>query len=146
MTPSRAQYFFARPWLSNAWLIAVPLVCIVIAVRASGTSSETISEWPSLLLLIGVVTLAALLGYVLALLLGWLVFGPLYYARGLKNGAPFHEGDLVRILFGTNRDRVVRVYEVWESRDQVRVVLGEQERKDVTDVFSPYQICRERDA
>lgn len=146
MTPSRAQYFFARPWLSNAWLIAVPLVCIVIAVRAAGTISETFSEWSLLLPFFGVVSLAAFLGYFLALLLGWFVFGPLYYARGLKNGAPFHEGDLVRVLVGPHRDRVVRVYEVWESRDEVRVELGEQERKDVTDVFSPYQICRERDA
>jgi hypothetical protein len=146
MTPSRAQYFFARPWLTNAWRISVPLACIVIAVASAGMSSDAFGEWLSLLLLLGIVLLAALLGYFLAFLLGWLVLGPLYCARGLKNGAPFREGDLVRVLAGAHRDRVVRVYEVWESGDQVRVALGDKERKDATDVFAPYQICRERDA
>lgn len=133
MTPSRAQYFFARPWLLNAWLIAVILVCIVIAVRTAGTTSKILSEGLSLLLSFGVVSLAALLGYFVALLLGWVVFGPLYFARGLKNGAPFHVGDMVRVLVGKHRDRVVRVYQVWESRDQVRMELSEQERKDATE-------------
>jgi len=146
MKPSRAQYFFARRWLFNAWLIAVPLLCMIVAVRAAGTSSATLAQWPTLLRLCGLVLLASLLGYFLALLLGSFVFGPVYYARGQRNGAPFRNGDLVHILVGPHRDRVVRVYEVWASRDQVRVDLGELERKDVVDVFSYFEICREGDA
>ncbi len=146
MTPSRAQYFLAQPWLPRAWRVAVALACIVIAVRGTGMTPAALTEGLPLLLLLGIVALAALLGHFLALLLGWFVFGPLYYARGLKNGASFRAGDRVRVLTGAHRDRVVRVYEVWESRDQVRVELGEQARRDATDVFSPHQICRERDA
>ena len=62
------------------------------------------------------------------------------------NGAPFHPGDMVRILAGKHRDRVVRVYEIWPSRGQVRVELGEQEEKAVKDVFMDIQVCRERAA
>lgn len=146
MTPSQVQYFFARRWLSNVWLIALPLLCTIIAVRLAGASIATVTQWSSILWLVGIVFLASLLGWFSALLLGWFIFGPIYYARGQKNGAPYCKGDLVHILVGPHRDRVVRVYEVWESRDQVRVELGEHERKDTSDVFSLFEICRERDA
>ena len=62
------------------------------------------------------------------------------------NGQPFREGDWVRILVGPHRDRVVRVYQVWKERDEVLVELGEQEAKDVKDVFWNVEVCRERDA
>jgi cellulose synthase/poly-beta-1,6-N-acetylglucosamine synthase-like glycosyltransferase len=51
------------------------------------------------------------------------------------NGAPFHPGDMVHILKGQHRGRVVRVYDVWGEQGQVRVELGAQEKTDVKDVF-----------
>ena len=52
-------------------------------------------------------------------------------------------GDRVQILAGPHRDRVFRVYEVWDERCQVRVDLDEEAKKEFTDVFSYTQVCRE---
>lgn len=57
------------------------------------------------------------------------------------NGAPFHVGDTVHILVGPYRGREVRVYDVWPTRGQVRVELGEYEEKEIKDVFGWYEIC-----
>jgi hypothetical protein len=81
----------------------------------------------------------------LGAVLGMLVLGPLIriFVNSL-NGAPFQVGDSVQILIGPYRDRVVRVYEIWPSRGQVRVELGEQAEKSVKDVFWNFEVCRER--
>jgi hypothetical protein len=142
MTPSRAQYFFARLWLVHTWSAGVTLLCVIAAVRASGVTTSSLREWPLVLWLLGIVLVSALIGWFAALLFGWFLFGPLYFARGQKNGAPFRVGDRVHILVGAHRDAVVSVYEVWESRNQVRVELGDDEKKKVRDVFSYYEICR----
>lgn len=143
MPPSRLQYFFAQPWLSNTWLVTVPSICVVVAVRASGASFASLTDWSSALWLVGIIALAFPFGYLLALVSGCLVFPPLFRRCGLRNGAPFQKGDSVRILVGRNRDKVVRVYEVRESWNQVRVALSEQDQKNETDVFSDYEVCRE---
>lgn len=53
-----------------------------------------------------------------------------------RNGAPFREGDVVRILRGPHKQKVVPIYDVWIERDQVRVNLGEKEKNEMSDVFS----------
>jgi hypothetical protein len=58
------------------------------------------------------------------------------------NGGPFDVGDVVYILIGPHRDRTVRVYDVWPSRGQIRVELGETERAEVKDVFEYVEVCR----
>ena len=58
------------------------------------------------------------------------------------NGAPFSVGDIVCILSGPNRDRTVRVYDIWAERGQVRVELGAIEKVEVTDVFGDWEVCR----
>jgi len=59
------------------------------------------------------------------------------------NGAPFQEGDAVRVLAGPHRDRVLEVYTIWHERHQVRAWLDEEHKKDVTDVFNYHEVCRE---
>lgn len=73
-----------------------------------------------------------------------LLLWPWVFATGGKiNGSPFHEGDLVHVLVGPYRDRVGRIYEMWPSRNQVRVEIDEQAKKDVTDVFGYNEaVCR----
>ena len=127
-------------------MVGVSLICVIAAVRASGVTTAALRDLSSFIWLVGIILVSALLGFFSALLSGWFIFGPLYFTRGQKNGAPFSVGDRVRILVGAHRDAVVRVYQVWESRNQVRVELGEQEKKDTKDVFSYYQVCREHDA
>jgi len=58
------------------------------------------------------------------------------------NGAPFLNGDCVEILVGPCRGLLVQVYEVWGARNQVRVDLGVQRKKDVTDVFHFCEVFR----
>ena len=70
------------------------------------------------------------------------VWLPFYKHAIKRNGAPFHAGDWVRILHGQHQSQIVRVYEVWIDRDQVRVELGEKEKEDVRDVFSFLQVRR----
>ena len=82
--------------------------------------------------------------FLLAALITRPLWYPFYWLLMKRNGAPFQAGDLVRILRGLHKGKVVPVYEVWTERDQVRVELGEKEKKDVTDVFSFVSIRKER--
>jgi hypothetical protein len=90
-------------------------------------------------------------GFVAAILTGTLVgfttsffvlYG-LWHLRAKINGAPFRKGDVVQILVGQYRGQVACIYEEWRDRKQVRVDLGEQAGKDVEDVFSYIEVCRQ---
>lgn len=70
---------------------------------------------------------------------------PFYKLAAKMHGAPYQSGDWVRILRGPHRNRVVRVYEVWSERNEVRVELGEKEREDVKDVFGYLSVRRVRE-
>ncbi|MGA2059064.1 MAG: hypothetical protein ABSG67_01180 [Thermoguttaceae bacterium] len=70
------------------------------------------------------------------------VWGPIIYLVNKMHGAPFQSGDYVHILHGKNRNKVVVVYEVWSSRDQVRVNLGEKEKENYADLFSYLNVRR----
>lgn len=130
MKPSGIQYFFAHGVKIPAFAGGMILAVLV------GWYCEVFSVWS---------VIAVILALLLGGILGALFFWPFtFHIIGKLNGAPFHEGDLVRVLIGPYRDRVVRVYDVWKERNQVRVELGEQERKEVTDVFSFVEICREK--
>lgn len=84
--------------------------------------------------------------FLLAALLTRPLWFPFYWLVTKRNGAPFHSGDLVRILRGPHRGKVVPVYEVWTERDQVRVELGDKEKDEMTDVFSFVSVRKERKA
>ncbi|MHC4503671.1 MAG: hypothetical protein ACYTFI_10225 [Planctomycetota bacterium] len=79
------------------------------------------------------------LGWFIAALFVW----PFVYAASRRiNGAPFSVGDKVHVLCGPHSGKRVAVYELWPSRGQVRVELGEQEKADAKDVFDENQVCR----
>jgi hypothetical protein len=66
-----------------------------------------------------------------------------FYRLAIKwHGAPFRKGDMVRILRGRHKGKVVRVYQVWDERNEVRVELGEKEKGDFTDVFGFLSVRR----
>ena len=100
------QYFFARDWPLKIWLTVFPLLCGAAVVRACEPTPTLLREWRAILWLVGAVLLALPIGWFSAILVGVLVLGPLYYDRGLKNGAPFCPGDRVRILIGPRCDRI----------------------------------------
>ena len=88
-----------------------------------------------------------------------LIFFPAVYGLGLmigiffiwvwvrllilkNNGYPFKVGDVVKILKGPNRNKVVTIYELWDSRRQVRVYLGGEFKKNARDVFRCHEILK----
>jgi hypothetical protein len=133
MTPTRAQIFYARNWPMRLWFSIVPVVLGTFLARTYGLKPGMLREprgW-------GTAALCWLLGLLVSALTGWFILGPAYYARGITNGAPYQVGDTVRILVGRNRGQILRVAEVPEERDQVRVEGG--------DLYGYTQICRAQD-
>jgi hypothetical protein len=102
-------------------------------------------DWRYVMLLFVSVLLAIILGFFLSLPLAWILLSPSYHAQSLRNGAPFHAGDRVRILVGPHRGRIVEVREIWDFRNQVRVEIDAKATEDATDEFSPTEICREKE-
>lgn len=145
MKATRIHYFYAQDWPIKIWFGFVLLFCVVLAVRASHPTMAAMADWRVLLWLVATVVLALLLGFFMAILCGWLILGPLYYARLLKNGGPFKVGDHVEILYGPHRGRVVRVYSLWQG-DGVRVKLSEQEKETFKDVFGGTKLLKARGA
>ncbi len=127
--PSILNHLFARGFaiagVAGALALAVAVACM----------AESRSLWAV------IAVIAALpLGGLLGLLFLWPL---LFRIGGWVNGAPFQEGDTVRVLVGRHRGRVGPVYEVWASRGQVRVQLDPQAAQNVTDVFSDNQLLRQ---
>jgi len=145
--PTRWQYFFAgyRPVI--IWMVTFLILCPLAVGLYYWPAVEQHGDWNHWLKFFGIELLGLLLGYFSAILVGWFVLGPLFYDRSLKNGEPFHEGDLVQILFGPYRDRIARVDKAWDAAPwagghQIQVALGEQARQDGSDVFESRQIVR----
>jgi len=139
MKPTRLQYALARGFILSTCASAL-LMAGIVAWRLLPTASLLpglpLSFW--LYFLFACFT-ALPLGWMFGALLIW----PFVESVASKvNGAPFHEGESVRVLSGPHRDRVLELYEIWHERHQVRAWLGEQPGKDVTDVFDYHQICR----
>ena len=134
------QRFFVQDWPARLWFLIVPLaipICVWWLVRP-----WLVESWLNWVIFAGVLLLAWVVGRFGAIIPGWIILGPLYFDRGLKNGAPYIEGDVVRILSGRYRNREVRVWAIWADRNEVRVELGDEARNKVDDVFGYYQVCR----
>jgi hypothetical protein len=146
MKPTRMHYFYAQNWPAWIWFTVAPLLCVLIMANALGTPPHLYAlgvEAKSYLFLLG---LAWLLGYLVAGLLGWFIFGPVYHYRAELNGAPFQPGDRVQILVGRDRGRVVRVAEVWDWRGDLRVDLGDLAGRKRRTIFGFAQVIRATDA
>ena len=142
MKPNRLQYVLARGFILSTRGSALGLVGFVswqLLPALSLIPQLPFSFW-----------LCFLLAIVITLPLGWILGGMLIWpwvavAASKLNGAPFREGERVRVLIAPHRDRVLEVYAVWQDRHQVRAWLDEQHNNDVTDVFSYHEVCREPD-
>jgi hypothetical protein len=144
MKPSRIHYFFAEDRPVRIWLRTGRVLGMVLAGCVSHPTLALLGTWSGIRQFLAVLVLGLLLGQFAAVLVGWFVMGPLYHDRSLQNGEPFRAGDLVHILVGPHRDRVVRVLKTWNIGDytgahRVRVDLGEV-WKDGEDVFLSHQV------
>ena len=113
--PTRLQYFFAGNWPVIIWMVSFTILCPLAVGFGYWPIVDLYGDWNHWLVFLGVVLLAFPLGYFGAILVGWFVIGPLFYDRSVKNGEPFHEGDLVHILVGSHRDHVARVEKAWDA-------------------------------
>lgn len=142
MKPTRAQYFFASPWPWRIWFTAIPLISAFTVGRICADFLDPFSGTWDFVRFAWFVLLAVLLGFFLALFPGWLIIGPLFYGRELKNGGPFKVGDTVQILSGPYKSRISTIYSTWQG-NSVRVVLDPKNKDELTDIFSPAQLLRE---
>jgi hypothetical protein len=144
MKPSKVHYFFAEEKPVKLWMRNGQLVGVFLSARACHPTLELFGEWSGSLRFIAVLVLGWLLGHCAACLIGWFVLGPLYFDRSCDNGEPFQQGDLVHILVGPHRDRVVPVRKAWNIGDyagghRVSVDLDEV-WTDGEEVFPSYQV------
>jgi len=133
---------FARNWPLKAWLLCGAILGAVLAGRACEPSFSSLGQWWALALFAGSVAIGSVAGAFCAVALAPIILPPLYYLRAVRNGAPFHEGDYVRVLVPPYQGVIARVYEVATDRKQLRIDLGTGARRQVEDVFSFVQVCR----
>ena len=133
---------FYHYWGAHLTSIVCQTGGVVLVSVVSVACADLFTESSGLLsVLKGMLAIAA--SYPLGALLGILVPGRLFYPLvSWLAGAPFSVGDRVMILRGPRKRRVAEVYEVWESRGQVRLSLSKEESGDVADVFSENEVYR----
>ena len=59
-------------------------------------------------------------------------------------GWPFRVGEAVEVLTGNHAGTVAEIYEIWESRSEVRLRIGIAEAESVEDVFSGINVTRQK--
>ena len=116
MKPSPIHYIFAHELPTKGYLGFWAIFGIAVVIKESQPSQVLLSDWLFCALFIVSLLLAPVLFMCLSLLIAPLVLGPAYYLGDRFTGAPFRVGDHVRILVGPYRNRVVEVYDVWDSR------------------------------
>lgn len=140
MKPSWLQYVLAHGLKLSVLVPPVALLASTVIAHPNwvvGQFTDLASAFDFIITVLGVLASGALIGV--------LVIWPIVALIAEKlNGSPFREGDIVRILVRTHRNKVVRVYEVWGPRHELRVELGEKEKEEVKDIFKFNEICRER--
>jgi hypothetical protein len=146
MKPSPIHYVFAHDLPFKGYLACWAIFGIGVVISVCQPSRAMFSDWSFCALFVISLLLAPVLFMFLSLPVSFLVLVPAYYLGDRLAGAPFRVGDHVRILIGPYRDRVVEIYDVWDSRRQVRVRLDAQLEREVRDVFSFTQVLREHAA
>jgi hypothetical protein len=79
-------------------------------------------------------------------LLGWILgmfIYPILCIIAIRlQGGPFVEGDEVIVLTKPYQGVKTKIYEVWESRGEVRLDLGSDLKASCKDVFSTVEVCK----
>ncbi|MBI3098556.1 MAG: hypothetical protein HYY93_09995 [Planctomycetes bacterium] len=151
MTPTGFQYWFASAWPALAarsiglCVFGCAILCTAVATTALWPVVEFQPHWTNwawyLFHLLAALLFGLLVGFLIGLYWMILFLFPVQWLRARMNGAPFQEGDWVRILAGAQRDRIVRVKGPW-PRGEVQVDMGEDEAGDNTHHFPPWGLCR----
>lgn len=142
---SLLRSFFAHGWHRKIYFTAFAILGEIVVLDNCLPSKTALHDWTYVVLLCLCIIVAPILFIFWSLPVAFIFLNPLFRLGSKLNGAPFHVGDEVRILIGPHKGRLVRIYEIWDSRHQVRVDLNEQARNGVKDVFSFVEVYRERD-
>jgi hypothetical protein len=135
MMAKRIHYFYAQNWPMKIWFGLSLSLCVVIVLGASDLTVAKLGDWHAFSRLAVIVALALLIGFGIAFVFSWLILSPLYRDRLQKNGGPYQIGDLVEILHGPHRGKVVRVYSLGQGYS-VSVELGDKEKESGKDIFA----------
>ncbi len=128
---------------TKLWIVGVPLGFAYATAIEILPTVYVFPVWKSALFMIWGIFLSLLLGVCCALLLGGLILGLIYQSVVRWNGGPFVQGDLVQILVGPHRGRVVRVYSLAQGF-AVHVDLGGEEKETSKARFQAIHVFKER--
>src|SRR5688572_26102597 len=146
MKPSFMHYVFAYDLPFRGFLACWAILGVAMVFSVCEPSLAMFSDWTFCVFFVFSLVLAPVLFALFSVLFVWPFLLPVYWFGDRLAGAPFRVGDHVRILIGPHRGRVVEVYDVWDSRHQIRVRLDAEAESAVRDVFSFNQVLRENAA
>ena len=137
MKPSFAHYVIAHTAGISAGIGALCGVALLIQMLRK--ADALIPDTATILWSIVAAIPMAAMGWVFGMAFIWMILG---HQAAKIQGWPFQVGDEVCILSGKHINTITRIYEVWDSRGQVRLDLGEEAGSAVEDVFCAVAVCR----
>lgn len=143
MKPSPIHYVFAYDLPVKGYLACWAVFGVAVVISECQPAKVMFTDWIYCALFVISLVLAPFLFAFLSLPVAFIFLIPIYYLGDRLAGAPFRVGDHVRILVGPYRHRVVEIYDVWNSRRQIRVRLNPELEREARDVFSFTQVLRE---
>lgn len=140
------HYFVANEWPIRIWAGVWVSGAIALAAVTFWPLLVHPLSWGDPLRFVLCIVLAGGVGYFGSLLPGWVIMSSFYHSRSMANGEPFAVGDMVQILVGPDRDRIVPVVKVYNMGDRtgshrVHVELGTEDGYG-ENVFSSFQVLR----
>jgi len=143
--PSFVQKFFARDDIVLILASMGAVLAVVLVSCACNISFQMLKDWGFTWRYILAILLVAPLGFLITALSAAFWGPPLSAFIVLLNGGPFKVGDRVQIIAGKHAGIITTVREIgWGngSGTVLRVNLGEEAEKALTDEFRPHAVMR----
>lgn len=117
--------------------IAITISFMFLILQENGALVPDIIVWLWILL-------AMIPAVLIGMIIGTVIIWQMLLARSAAKiqGWPFKVDEDVVILKGRHKNKIAKIYEIWEGRGQVRLDLGEELKRDVKDVFCAVAVCR----
>ena len=137
--PTLLQRFFASKWPLRLWLTTFTAAVVWGVFSSAEFSLLWFEDWKLIALGVLMLVLTIPLGVFLGIYFGAILLGLAFHVRGIANGGPFRVGDIVQIIAGKFRGRVVTVYDLWQG-NTFRVRLSDAGAEKFEDIFSPTDV------
>jgi hypothetical protein len=141
---NRLRRIIADGWIHKTVWFILPNILALIVIGLHFKSFLMATEYSSWSWLLGIAILVLLPSTLMAISIG--IIGPflisfVYFGIGRLNGGPFVVGDRVRVLSSKYKGLETVVYSQWQG-NSVRIMLGEDEKETISDVFSEIELQR----